>query len=229
VGKTSRSSADSWSYSYDTLNHLTSAVEKSDGVNVNFQVTWTYDVQGKRVQQDEKLGTGAVVTTRFAYDGENIWADLDGSNNVLARYLFGPGGIDDLQTRTVASGANMGVSAYLKDKQGSVRDLQAFASGALVDHLDYDGFGNVTESTSAAGDRYKYTAREYDTSSGLYYDRARYYGPAIGRFWSEDPTGFAAGDANLYRYVANNPTNATDPSGEAPKGVFNCTALRWAS
>lgn len=39
------------------------------------------------------------------------------------------------------------------------------------------------------------------------------YDPTIGRWISEDPIGFEAADPNLYRYVENNPTNATDPSG----------------
>ena len=39
------------------------------------------------------------------------------------------------------------------------------------------------------------------------------YDPRIGRWVSEDPIGFAAADPNLYRYVRNNPVNATDPSG----------------
>ena len=44
------------------------------------------------------------------------------------------------------------------------------------------------------------------------------YDPTIGRWISEDPIGFTAGDANLYRYVQNAPTNATDPSGLQPPG-----------
>src|SRR5262245_46570497 len=39
------------------------------------------------------------------------------------------------------------------------------------------------------------------------------YDPRIGRFLEQDPSGFEAGDPNLYRYVHNSPTNATDPSG----------------
>jgi RHS repeat-associated protein len=48
---------------------------------------------------------------------------------------------------------------------------------------------------------------------GQYFYRVRYYSPAVGRFVSEDPIEFGAGDANFYRYVANNPSNFTDPSG----------------
>lgn len=39
------------------------------------------------------------------------------------------------------------------------------------------------------------------------------YDPTIGRWFTEDPIALEAGDADLYRYVGNNPTNAIDPSG----------------
>jgi RHS repeat-associated protein len=51
------------------------------------------------------------------------------------------------------------------------------------------------------------------------YYRARYYDGRAGRFMREDPIGFAGGDANLYRYVRNSPTNSTDASGEVSMGV----------
>jgi uncharacterized protein RhaS with RHS repeats len=47
----------------------------------------------------------------------------------------------------------------------------------------------------------------------MQYNRARYYDAAIGRFLSEDPIGFAGGDSNIYRYVANSPLANTDPLG----------------
>ena len=61
--------------------------------------------------------------------------------------------------------------------------------------------------------RFGYTGREFDAETGLQFNRARYYDPATGRWVSQDPKGFAAGDVNLYRYVGNGPVNATDPSG----------------
>ena len=60
--------------------------------------------------------------------------------------------------------------------------------------------------------------------TGLQYNRARYYDPTTGRWTTEDPLGFAAGDTNLYRYVGDNPTNRVDPSGEKgwePLGTWN--------
>jgi RHS repeat-associated protein len=85
---------------------------------------------------------------------------------------------------------------------------------SVLDRIDYDAFGNVeAESVPASGDRFKYAGREHDTATGLYYNRARCYDPGTGRFLGEDPIGFGGGDANLYRYVGNSPTNATDPTG----------------
>ena len=112
--------------------------------------------------------------------------------------------------RTSASGTT---AWYLTDKLGSVRDI-VNTSGTKLDHIVYDSFGNiVTETNATNGDRFKFAGMEYDATTGQYYDRARYYDEAIGRFMGQDPMGFQAGDADLYRYVGNGPTNATDPSG----------------
>src|SRR5262249_34857615 len=86
--------------------------------------------------------------------------------------------------------------------------------GSVIDTITYDGFGNVTNETNAAnGGRYKWTGREADSETGLQYNRARDYDPKIGRWTSQDPLGVGAGDSNLYRYVNNEPTQFTDPTG----------------
>jgi RHS repeat-associated protein len=54
--------------------------------------------------------------------------------------------------------------------------------------------------------------KELDSETGLYYYRARYYDPGVGRFISEDPLEFSVGE-NFYRYVSNRPSLATDPYG----------------
>ena len=55
-------------------------------------------------------------------------------------------------------------------------------------------------------------AREWGQETGLYYYRARYYDPNIGRFLSEDPVRLTGG-INFYTYVFNSPPNAIDPMG----------------
>lgn len=60
--------------------------------------------------------------------------------------------------------------------------------------------------------RYRWTGREYDSETGFYYLRARYYSPTLRRFVAEDPIG-TAGGSNLYAYADGAPLEALDPSG----------------
>jgi RHS repeat-associated protein len=108
----------------------------------------------------------------------------------------------------------------LSNQQGSVRDV-IDNQGKVLNHIRYDSFGNIVSQTNAnVNFRFGYTGREFDKETGLYYYCARYYDAAIGRFISEDPMGFGAGDSNLYRYVGNSATNYTDPTGNFAFGFY---------
>ncbi len=114
----------------------------------------------------------------------------------------------------------------LADQLGSIRDV-VDNNGIVRQHLVFDSFGRrvreVDHNTSgtqiantdinAIDELFGYTGRDWDTDTGLQNNRARWYDPANGRFLSQDPIGFAAADANLYRYVGNQVTNAIDPRG----------------
>src|SRR5262249_14223694 len=78
----------------------------------------------------------------------------------------------------------------------------------------YDGCGNsVLDTTGAFGNRWQYTGSGYQSDLQRNYNGARWYDTTTGRWVNEDSTGFSAGDFSLSRYVRNNPTNGTDPSG----------------
>ncbi len=210
IKKSKGSGLETWYYTYDNRNDLTVVRDTSNGTTTTLQITYTYDVQGNRVQEQLWQTGGSTTTTRYAYDGSNVWADLDGGNNILVRYEYGDGA-DQILTRTVASSGS--VTAYLTDNEGSVRDLVNW-SGQVVDHLDYSGYGVFTlESNPSVADRFKYDGYQFEATTGLYYVNARWYDPTTGRWTQVDPMGFAAGDNNLYRYVGNDPTNTTDPTG----------------
>jgi RHS repeat-associated protein len=212
-----------WTYSYDNVNRLVSTVlswntDPSQGVvpagtgPVQLEVDYPYDVFGNRIERQviDHQGSSQNDDMRFAYDGQNAWADLDGSGQLQDRHLYFAG-VDQLAARLAGDGT---VAWYLTDRQGSVVGLTD-RGGSLVDQYQYDGFGGIiSESDPSWGDRYTYTGREYDAATGLYYNRARYYDAATGRFLSQDPLGFDAGDNNWYRYVGNDPLNATDPTGK---------------
>jgi RHS repeat-associated protein len=212
-----------WTYTYDDANRLVSALESwntdpsqgvvPQGTGPNqFEVDDHYDVFGNRIEVivTDYQGGGRNADTRFAYDGQNAWADLNGSNQLLTRRVY-LDGIDQLVARLSSAGVP---AWYLTDRQGTVAAL-ADGGGHLVDQYQYDAFGALLSQTSPSwGDRYTYTGREYDALAALYYYRARFYDMATGRFLSMDPVGFDAGDSDLYRYAHNGPTDATDPSGQ---------------
>ena len=79
-----------------------------------------------------------------------------------------------------------------------------------------------------------FTGRQFDIETGLYYYRARYYSPDLGRFLQTDPVGYEGG-INWYRYCRNNPLAYTDPSGRSadpcdpcdPCGVFSVLGFTY--
>jgi len=101
---------------------------------------------------------------------------------------------------------------YHKNHQGTVTDLTNSNGGAVKSYW-YDAYGNVLLETGSTLTRgFTYTGRERHARSGLYYYRARFYDPILGRFLSEDPIGLLGG-VNLYAYVGNDPVNWIDPLG----------------
>jgi RHS repeat-associated protein len=195
-------------YSYDYRNRLTQVTFKDGAGNVLKDVTYTYDVFNNRIGETVTMGS-ATTAERFVYDGSQVALTFDGGGNLTHRYLYGPG-----QDQVLADDNGQGQALWpLTDNLGSVRDI-IDSAGAIEDHLVYDSFGNITSQTNAAIDfLFGYTGQQLDRASGLYYDQARFYNAALGRFMSQDPIGFTAGDPNPYRYVSNSPTNGVDPSG----------------
>ncbi|TGL59515.1 RHS repeat-associated core domain-containing protein [Leptospira sarikeiensis] len=90
---------------------------------------------------------------------------------------------------------------------------------AGASHISYDPYGEIDRSDSFGPDifRYKYTGQEEDKETGLYYYKARYYDPIIGRFLQADDR-LDAGNPDgmdVYMYTEGNPTSNVDPSGHS--------------
>jgi RHS repeat-associated protein len=112
---------------------------------------------------------------------------------------------------------------YHQDGLGTVTELTDSA-GVTAKSYAYDAWGNQIETTGTVENPYTYTGRELDAETGLYYYRARYYDPQIGRFLQKDPIGFK--DAlNLYLYVRANPASLVDPTGLTIEDIRNMTNL----
>jgi RHS repeat-associated protein len=198
TGKTD--SAGTTTYSWDFENRLTSVTLPGTGGTTSFR----YDPFGRRVQKVGQRGT-----TNFVYDGANIVAEYDSAGALLAKYARGNGVDEPL---SMSRGGT--IAYYSADGLGSVTSLED-GTGSVIASYTYDSFGNlISPEPPALVNSFRYTGREWDQETGLFYYRARYYDPQIGHFISEDPINFDGG-MNFYAYVGNGPTNFTDPFGLA--------------
>jgi RHS repeat-associated protein len=184
-------------YSWDPENRLTSVSLPRSGETVSYQ----YDPFGRRIYKSSSLGT-----TIFVYDGSNVIEEVGADGSLIASYTHALG-IDEPLSVVRGDTTNY----YLADRLGSVTSLTD-SKGNLVSTYQYDSFGKLTGSTGSISNPFLYTGRELDAETGLYFYRARYYDPNLGRFISEDPIRFDAG-TNFYIYVQNNPINSNDPFG----------------
>ena len=154
------------------------------------------------------------------HDGNQPVLEFDGDTaaDLSHRYLWGPAVDQLLADETVDNGGPEDILWPLTDWQGSVRHLATYDASTdvttVANEKFYDAYGNVTsESNSAVDTIFGYTGRFLDDDTGLQWNLNRWYDPEVGRWVSEDPIGFAAGDPNLYRYTGNSPAVFVDPSG----------------
>ena len=195
-------------YTYDDENRLTGVQVIRNG-NTR-ELAFAYDPFGRRIAKTivrDEIGTACAATNvcprtiHYVYDGESIILEYDQSGDVNARYIHGPG-IDEPLAVEIRNGATYIPHYYHADGLGSITALSN-SEGAVVQRYEYDSFGNLIVTTQGnIAQPYAFTGREYDSETGMYFYRARYYDPKFGRFITKDPIGFAGGDVNLYAYVA---------------------------
>jgi RHS repeat-associated protein len=174
------------------------------GRRIEKRVVRWHDEDGDHEPDEEEEGHPRVI--RYLYDQEDILATFDDRGHTLARYTHGPG-IDE----PLAEVRHHRTRFYHADVLGSIIALTD-RHGHPSRHYRYSAFG-VPEEHKADSQLYRFTGREWDRETGLYYYRARYYDAEDGRFLQEDPVGLVGGNSNLYQYAKNNPLYWVDPLG----------------
>jgi RHS repeat-associated protein len=177
---------------------------------------FNYDPFGRRIRK--VFGSA---TTIYAYDGDNVIEELDASGSVTARYTQGAV-IDE----PLAMCRGLTTTYFHADGLGSITSLTD-GVGQLAASYVYDSFGKLTASTGTITNPFQYTGREFDSETGLYYYRTRYYDPGVGRFLTEDPAGFLSGSIDFYAYVENSPVSFNDPNGLQARGEAPCCTEKF--
>ena len=185
-------------YSWDSRNRLSSIAASNGQIT-----TFLYDYSGMMISQ-QTVASGSSSRTNLVLDDFTNVVSQSNSGGQQFSVLTGRG--IDQHWATVQTGATADFG--LQDALNSTVATSA-SNGTLNGLFSYEPFGQT-----AAGGPYpfQFTGRTA-VAGGIYYYRYRFYDPIAGRFLSEDPAGFGAGDANLYRYVSNSVPNARDPQG----------------
>lgn len=160
---------------------------------------------------------------------------VDGDES--ARYAWSPVYIDAMVLRDRDSDGNGSLDERLWTIQDANFNVVALVDGSwtVVERYAYDPYGVQTMmdagwnvlGASAYGFTHGFQGLKFDEVARLSDARNRWYSPTLGRFVTNDPIQYEAGDVNFYRFVGNNPINFVDPSGlQAANNCNPCQGLR---
>jgi RHS repeat-associated protein len=225
------------SYRYDGLGRrIGKFVDDNGDTLIDRSETFIYDGAGLLSSSSPNAGEGASAIRIPGVNGALgqygwvddvvlVYSDADGSgpgtSTLTSRNLYGPL-VDQIFASDDATG---NVLWALTDQLGTPRDWadrdSTTGTTSVALHTRFTAFGAIESVADGSGAPLSssilppssFTGQLYDADVELYYYRARWYDPVLGKFLSDDPMSFAAGDANVSRYVGNGVSVASDPTG----------------
>lgn len=184
---------------------------------------YVYDSSGNRIRKVIERPDGSR-EERIYLGAFELYRKIGKDNVTLERQTLHI--MDDRQriamveTRTAGKDdAPVQLQRYQYSNHLQTASLELDETGRIISYEEYHPFGTtayqaVNKDLKAGAKRYRYTGKERDEESGLYYHGARYYAPWLCRWTAADPIGTKDG-LNLYRYVHSNPVKLNDPDGRA--------------
>jgi RHS repeat-associated protein len=200
-------------YEHDAWNRV-ARVKNSGGATL---VSYQYDFLSRRIVENPGTARDLYYSAAWQVLEERV------GGQAQVQYVWSPVYVDALVLRDRDADSNGSLEERLWVQQDANFNVTALVdgSGNVVERYVYDPYGSVTilapnwtvRASSSYDWVYLHHGGRLDGTSGLYHFGIRDYSSSLGRWAEMDPLGFAARDNNLYRAVANSPTNATDPSG----------------
>lgn len=199
--KTRTDSSGITTYNWIDDNCLENVIQTSGIIN------YEYDTDNNRIS----TSSGGIVK-KYLVDKTlpygQVISEYDNTSSLKCGYVYGLDRIS--QSREGA------VRYYVADGQGSIRNLTDTA-GNVTDVYYYSAFGEEVAKSGTTENEFRYIGEQWDPNAGWYYNRARWYDPAVGRFTSVDPfAGDPQAPVSLHRYLYANasPVVMCDPSGQ---------------
>jgi RHS repeat-associated protein len=191
-------------YNYDRFGNLQSVLLPGGAV-----VSYDIDGAGRRVGRHK---TGGTWRRYLLGEGNRVVAEYNEAGTIVSQFVYATRAhVPDFMIQ----GSN--VYRFVTDQLGSVRLVVnvngSTASGSVVQRIDYDAWGNVTNTPTSFDQPFGFAGGLWDRDTGLVHFGAREYDPVTGRWLQKDPIRFRGGDTNLYAYVGGDPVNRIDPSG----------------
>jgi RHS repeat-associated protein len=189
------------SYDYDAFGNLRH-VTLPDGTAIDYLV----DGQNRRIGKK----VNGVMVEGFLYRNQlQPAAWLNGDGTVRARFIYG--GKPNVPEYMVTSGGAM--YRLVTDRIGTARFVLDTSSGAVIERIDWDEFGNVLSDSAPGTQPFGFAGGLRDLDTSLTRLGVRDYDSVLSRWTARDPLRFRGGLTNLYSYVAGDPINRTDPAG----------------
>jgi RHS repeat-associated protein len=212
-------------YEFDHRNRMTGVEFFNASDVLQKTITYAYDVFNRMVRRtlDSDGPGGSPATDQFfaGFDGIHATLEFDGDNkdDLSHRYLWGLGHDELLADEQLTSTSSTGEIFWtLGDQVGTIRDVGEWNSTTtefeIANHLEYDSFGNLVSETNSSIDvEFGFNGKWVEGETGYTHHLNRWFDSEIGKWISEDPIGFAAGDANITRFVGNKAVTHIDPDG----------------
>jgi RHS repeat-associated protein len=245
-----------WDYTWDAENRLIQMITPTTAYNAGVpgvKLTFEYDDQGRRIAKRRYNSTTSLpaaasypgspnATLKFLYDGWNVLAELDGSNQQVRTYLWGNdlsgspqgaggvGGLLKITQYTWGGNPNPALKHHFVayDGNGNVTGLVDGATGVTTATYEFGPFGELLRAngTLAKANPFRFSTKYTDDETDLLYYGYRFYSPSLGRWINRDPSE-EHGNDSLYSFVGNDPTTKTDHLGLCVTEAHDAFYLDW--